>query len=118
LGMCKDDPEYQALVPGDIVAFKVFLDEQQVGDGKEKASWLWDDFGAPQANSATPVQEYCGEGAWLRTRTRSGRWHKEVLLLEEEMRCIIRYFLCLQEKWTQVAGQHSSDGDAGRGAYA
>lgn len=60
LGMSKEDTTYRALHSSDVVAFKVYSAEEQLGDSRKQPSWIWSDFRFVQGEEAG-IRAYCEE---------------------------------------------------------
>ncbi|KAI0050137.1 hypothetical protein FA95DRAFT_686892 [Auriscalpium vulgare] len=121
LGMPQDDDTYRALKNKDIKAFTVFTDDEILGDGKSEVSWLWDDLGKLSEMDDDAVQSYCAEAQkvyWFRRHSLQGRWQEELLLVEEEMRRIVRFFDYYITSWGKTAAKHDGDGTPSLAAYA
>ena len=55
---------------------------------------------------------------WFRTSALACRWREEKLLLEEEMRRTIRFFVHFREHWLTLSRMDEAVGDDARAAYA
>ncbi|KAJ7056035.1 hypothetical protein C8F01DRAFT_1211465 [Mycena amicta] len=65
-----------------------------------RVSWIWfvgGDADAGEVHDAVRVQ-------WSKARARRDRWTEEVLLLREEMKCVLRSLVSVEEVWQQRVG--------------
>ncbi|KAI0309603.1 hypothetical protein OF83DRAFT_1071807 [Amylostereum chailletii] len=121
LGMTADDKNFRHLATKDVVPFVVALDDEVLGQGKKQPSWLWGDFSFME-KQGDGVRKYCAESEllkvhWFRRRALCTRWEEEVNLLQEEMRCMLRFFRARAEWWDEGAKACKQEGKAGAAAY-
>ncbi|GBE79491.1 hypothetical protein SCP_0206910 [Sparassis crispa] len=90
-----------------------------VGEGRRMLSWLWYDV-ANEGGEAGLADSLRVE--WVKVRARAARWHKEVHLLNEEMRRVMEYSRWQAAIWNGRCDHLNSGMDAslieGLQAYA
>ena len=113
------------------------IEPHEFNSGEKKTGWIWL-FGV-ETRTTEEVTEWekdgklyfgiCGSVShlhdnvdmkvgWFRYRAARSRWTEEVVILEEEMRCLTRGFLSFCDAWSTLAEKHLVMGRAGAAAYA
>ncbi|KAI0060783.1 hypothetical protein BV25DRAFT_1806721 [Artomyces pyxidatus] len=121
LGMNKNDSTYRELTAKDKIAFKVYSEDDQLGDSKKASSWIWSTFGFVDQMGDGPAKEACATARkvrWFRQHASVMRWQEEILILQAEMLRIARYFNYFEELWNEKASAHDDAGEKGQAAYA
>ncbi|ETW79406.1 hypothetical protein HETIRDRAFT_452615 [Heterobasidion irregulare TC 32-1] len=118
LGLSPEDPTYRELQVSDVVPFTVYTVDQQLGDSKRQPSWIWSDFHFVEGQNEE-IRQYCEEMLkvhWFRRSALKTRWQEQLMLVEEEMCRILRFFDYHEELWRSRVT--SGGGTAGLSAYA
>ncbi|KAF7974572.1 hypothetical protein HWV62_11944 [Athelia sp. TMB] len=93
--------------------------EDALGDGKRSLSWIWIQFRGADENSPEMVEALRVE--WAKCRARSSRWKEELMLLKEEMRCVLKFGEWKECWWTARISMRAEQDEAlmeGLRAYA
>ncbi|KAF7373979.1 CxC2 domain-containing protein [Mycena sanguinolenta] len=101
---------------GGIAAYGVVA----LGEGHRTLSWIWYTAKTGEPTEAELVEALRVE--WCKAYARMRRWHEDVVLVEEEMRCTIEYGQWLAGEWNTRASGRAGLADAelqeGLTAYA
>ncbi|KAL1724763.1 hypothetical protein EV714DRAFT_222510 [Schizophyllum commune] len=65
---------------------------------RSMTSWIWTCLGGPVPDEETQIHEAI-RVEWAKARARAERWREEVLILEEEMRRVLRYLQWAGDTW-------------------
>ncbi|KAG6835012.1 hypothetical protein H0H93_005636, partial [Arthromyces matolae] len=113
-GLSLDDDD--ATIPTISVAYL------QVGEGRRTLSWIW--YGVTADDIDEDLDGSLHDGIrieWLKARARAQRWKEEVMLLNEEMRRILRYTEWRAQWWDLQASRRPTSSPSlaeGLAAYA
>ncbi|KAJ7740190.1 hypothetical protein DFH07DRAFT_870303 [Mycena maculata] len=81
-----------------------------LGEGRRTLSWIWYTTKAGEPTEGDLVEALRVE--WCKAYARMQRWHEDVVLVEEEMRCTIAYGYWASAEWEQRAGGRTGTVDS------
>ncbi|PSR90759.1 hypothetical protein PHLCEN_2v4819 [Hermanssonia centrifuga] len=113
---------FKVLLWGDVKAFTVNTGAQQLGDSRERPSWIWENLPFfDNEHLEDNVKEYSQDAVrvhWFRVNAVKDRWSEEAALLEEEMRRTVRFFRFQHHQWLDRSRRREREGEHGHAAYA
>lgn len=81
------------------------IDEQGVGDGRYKVSWIWKGTAGNRTQDCFDLEvNEIVRHEWMTCRARADRWKEETELLHEEMRRIIAFLEWKSNWWHEKVG--------------
>ncbi|OCH85647.1 hypothetical protein OBBRIDRAFT_807358 [Obba rivulosa] len=113
-----DECRYRALEAGDIVAF--MMRGQVIGESRKASSWIWEDCSWLDNTEEGAVKNFVKNAIrvhWFRRAALKTRWDEQKLLIEEEMRRMLRFFQHWQQHWLLMSDEEVRNGRRGHAAY-
>ncbi|KAI0730475.1 hypothetical protein C8Q76DRAFT_613044 [Earliella scabrosa] len=120
LGMSATDPRMRPLLDADLETFD-FSSEAKPGKSTRPTSWLWDNLtfvDSPADQRERDFYEEAQRVHWFRSKALAARWQEELVLLLEEMRRTLRFFLHWRNIWRARAREREQQDEMGAAAYA